>query len=52
MIECPVSDGISKADTLIDRAIKGDVSIYHAGEEEQDTKMKQKAGLHIRFIHS
>lgn len=23
MIECPVSDGISKADTLIDRAIKG-----------------------------
>lgn len=45
VIECPVSDGISKADTLIDRAIKGDVSIYHAGEEEQDTKNEAKGGI-------
>lgn len=45
VIECPVSDGISKADTLIDLAIKGDVSIYHAGEEEQDTKNEAKGGI-------
>ena len=45
VIECPVSDGISKADTLIDRAIKGDVSIYHTGEEEQDTKNEAKGGI-------
>lgn len=45
VIECPVSDGISKADTLIDRAIKGGVSIYHAGEEEQDTKNEAKGGI-------
>lgn len=45
VIECPVSDGISKADTLIDRAIKGDVSIYHAGEEEQDPKNEAKGGI-------
>lgn len=46
VIECPVSDGISKADTLIDRAIKGDVSIYHTGEEEQDTKNEAKGGIY------
>ena len=45
VIECPVSDGISKADTLIDWAIKGDVSIYHVGEEEQDTKNEAKGGI-------
>lgn len=45
VIECPVSDGISKADTLIDRAIKGDVSIYHAGEEAQEPKNEAKGGI-------
>ena len=45
VIECSVSDGISKADTLIDRAIKGDVSIYHAGEEAQESKNEAKGGI-------
>ena len=45
VIECPVSDGISKADTLIYRAIKGDVSIYHAGEEAQEPKNEAKGGI-------
>ena len=45
VIECPVSDGISKADTLIDRAIKGDVSIYHTGEEAQEPKNEAKGGI-------
>ncbi len=30
VIECQVSDGISKADQLIDRAINGDAPVYHA----------------------
>lgn len=31
LIECQVSDGISKADELIERAMKGDAPIYQAG---------------------
>lgn len=31
VIECPVSDGISKADKLLEQAIAGTVPIYHAG---------------------
>ncbi|EOS28152.1 PTS system, Fru family, IIC component [Lachnospiraceae bacterium 28-4] len=30
VIECQVSDGISKAGELLDRAISGDVPVYHA----------------------
>ncbi len=30
VIECQVSDGISKAGELLDRAIKGDAPVYHA----------------------
>lgn len=30
LIECQVSDGISKADQLIERAIRGDVPVYQA----------------------
>lgn len=30
VIECQVSDGISKADTLLDRAVAGDAPVYHA----------------------
>ena len=30
VIECQVSDGISKADQLIERALNGDAPIYHA----------------------
>lgn len=35
----PVSDGVNKADQLIDRALHGEVPIYHA--KEQDTAMDQ-----------
>lgn len=31
LIECPVSDGISKAEQLIARAAKGDAPVYQAG---------------------
>ncbi|MDE6252974.1 MAG: fructose-specific PTS transporter subunit EIIC [Lachnospiraceae bacterium] len=30
VIQCKVADGISKAEQLIDRAVKGDASVYHA----------------------
>ena len=30
LIECQVSDGISKADALVERAIAGDAPVYHA----------------------
>ena len=30
VIECQVSDGISKADQLVERAIAGDAPVYHA----------------------
>lgn len=31
LIECQVSDGISKADSLVERAMKGDAPVYQAG---------------------
>lgn len=37
LIECPVSDGISKADKLVERAVSGNVAVYEArtGQEER-----------------
>ena len=35
VIECQVSDGISKADQLVERAISGDVPVYHAAAGSQ-----------------
>lgn len=36
LIECPVSDGISKADRLVERALSGNVSVYEAKEKSQE----------------
>lgn len=45
VIECQVSDGISKAGELIDRAIAGDAPIYHAAAGEQPAaKTAKKSG--------
>ena len=38
VIECPVSDGISKSDELLDRAISGKVPIYHAANVTVSSK--------------
>lgn len=43
LIECQVSDGISKADQLIERAIRGDVPVYQAGNPSE-AKAAQTAG--------
>lgn len=41
VIECQVSDGISKADQLLERAVTGDAPIYHAtGAAKSSTPMK------------
>lgn len=44
VIECQVSDGISKADELIERAIAGDVPVYHAAAGAKVTKTTKKSG--------
>ena len=40
VIECQVSDGISKADELIERALKKDAPIYKADTKEETTQRK------------
>lgn len=44
LIECQVSDGISKADKLVERAIAGDAPVYHAAAGSQNTSSGAKAG--------
>lgn len=44
LIECQVSDGISKADTLVERAIKGDAPVYHAAAGSVNSSAAAKAG--------
>lgn len=44
VIECQVSDGISKADQLIDRAINGDAPVYYAAAGSQTSSAGNKSG--------
>ena len=45
VIECQVSDGISKAEELLNRAMSGDVSVYHAsGAGESSSSTSAKSG--------
>ena len=44
VIECQVSDGISKADQLIDRAINRDAPVYHAAAGSQTSSAGNKSG--------
>ena len=46
VIICQVSDGISKADELVDRVIRGDVPVYHAanGAEVQEGNSGKSSG--------
>lgn len=47
VIQCQVSDGISKAGELLDRAISGDVPVYHAavGANTPETSGKKSGGI-------
>lgn len=45
LIECPVSDGISKADELVERALSGEAPVYHgAGGEKSSFASQKKSG--------
>lgn len=45
MVECQVSDGISKAEELLNRAMSGDVLVYHAsGAGESSSSTSAKSG--------
>lgn len=44
LIQRPVSDGIRKADQLINTAIKGDASIFHSDNADNKTKDQLKDG--------
>lgn len=47
LIECPVSDGISKADELVERALSGAAPVYHGagGEKSSFTSQKKSGGI-------
>ena len=47
VIECQVSDGISKADQLIERAINGDALIYHAAVVSQSSASSARSGGNV-----
>lgn len=45
VIECPVSDGISKADKLLEQAVAGIAPVYHAGSAAKTSvASSQKSG--------
>lgn len=44
LIECQVSDGISKADQLISRAMSGDVPVYQAGNPSAASSSANTSG--------
>src|SRR5699024_7888586 len=44
VIICPVSDGISKADSLVEQAISGQVPLYHASNAPAQAGQTKKSG--------
>lgn len=44
VIVCQVSDGINKADHLVDQAISGNVPIYHSGNEAAASSTSSSSG--------
>jgi len=50
LIEVPVSDGISKADALVERAMKGDAPVYK-GNGETTSKSTQSGGGVVHQIY-
>lgn len=52
LIECQVSDGISKADIIIDKAISGDVPVYSAkGGAEESSSISSGSKAHTIYKH-
>ncbi len=53
VIECQVSDGISKAEELLDRAINGDAPVYHASStgESSNSAASKNSGSIVHRIY-
>lgn len=52
LIECQVSDGISKADKLLERAMKGEAPVYQAGKKKEEKVEKAGGGAgHKVYTH-
>ena len=52
LIECQVTDGISKADQLVERAVRGDAPIYQAGNPSSESGQKSSGGgAHKIYTH-
>lgn len=49
VIACPVSDGISKGDALMERVLAGNVPLYEANEAGQTEEMKAGGGVGHRI---
>lgn len=49
LIECQVSDGISKADLLIERAMKGDAPVYQRSTSAETAPVKTSGGAGHRI---
>ncbi len=49
LIKCQVSDGISKADRLIERAMNGDAPVYQAGNPKEAASVKASGGAGHRI---
>ncbi|CEM61397.1 PTS fructose transporter subunit IIC [Treponema phagedenis] len=55
LIQCKVADGINKAETLIEKAMRGDASIYHAkndtGAAHKSEDYKKDSVAHVIYTH-
>ena len=52
LIECQVTDGISKADKLVERAVRGDAPVYQAGNPSSESGQKSSGGgAHKIYTH-
>ena len=52
VIECPVSDGISKAEELIERALSGKVPVYHGEIRKKEPKERERSGSAAHQIYT
>ncbi len=52
VIECQVSDGISKAEALVERALAGDAPIYQAASESAEAKQPAASGSVVHKIYT
>lgn len=52
LIQAPVSDGINKADKLVEKAISGNASVYRSSEQSEKREVSQKSGSIAHRIYT